>query len=172
MRITISKRHGLALDATSGNGRRFAGLFWKAWLRLPEQSHTLLSTEWDANPPEIHLADDWDGRGQWEIGHCPEDCRSLWFFAPAVDLLSPAAVQTLVAHEIVHACRYIAKATVPDTEREEQIVRDITAEIGFDREALDSEFNELSRLGWRLYSLPDCVLLRLTSALRIRAVPA
>jgi hypothetical protein len=167
MIITISKHRGFALDASAGNGKRFAGLFWKAWLRLPDQARAVLLTEWASRPPKIHLANDWTGRGPWEIGQCALDCRDLWFFAPAVDLLSPAAVQTLVAHEIAHAARYIAKANVPDVDREEQIVREITAEMGFDRDSLDREFDAMMRLSWRLYGLPDCVLLRLASALRI-----
>jgi hypothetical protein len=165
MIITISKRRRFALDASAGNGKRFAGLFWKAWLRLPDHMAALL-TEWTVRPPKIHLANDWPGRGPWEIGQCGLDCRDLWFFAPAVDLLSPAAVQTLVAHEITHAARYMARANVPDVEREEEIVRETTAEMGFGR-ALDREFDAMMRLSWRLYGLPDCVLLRLALALRI-----
>ena len=172
MNITISKRRRFALYASAGNGKRFAGLFWKAWLRLPETTVALLMTEWADRPPKIHLANDWTARGPWEIGQCGLDCLDLsrirlWFFAPAVDLLSPAAVQTLVAHEITHAARYMAKANIPDVEREEEIVRETTAEMGFDRDSLDREFDAMLRLGYRLSGLPDYVLLRLASALRI-----
>ena len=173
MKLTISKRLGLVLHAaSSGDGKRFAGLFWKTWLRFPTEVREKLVDDWGAWPPTIHLADDWEGRRKWMVGQCAFDTRDIWYFAPAVAALSLPAVQALIAHELVHSFRGPLEAagfSFRRAQEEELQTHRLVSEYGFEHGQLEREVCDLMDIGWRLGRLPDRVLWALASVLKVGA---
>ncbi len=144
-RITIRKCE-LRIRVYSGNGKRFAALFWQAWQRFPSDVRDVLLAEWrnrERGNPGFWLVEDWPERRSFTLGQCRPDGRKLWFFAPWVDRLSPPAVRALLAHELAHAYRYITKAETISWDADEKATDAMAGEWGFDQDLLCREFGAL-----------------------------
>jgi hypothetical protein len=144
-RITIRKCE-LTIRVYSGNGKRFASLFWQAWQQFPSEVRAALLSEWsrrETGNPGAWLVTDWAERQPFVLAQCREDGRKLWFYATFVERLSPPAVQALVAHELAHAYRFITKAEIFVGETEEKTTDATAHQWGFDQDLLCREYTAL-----------------------------
>lgn len=152
--LPILSRHDVYLFWLAGEGRRFAGLFRRAWGRLPLWARRKLLKRWrerrselqvlgvEAHWPHIELIANKSNFSRGNSGNAvaqtSPSAASFAFDAATMDALPDTAVEAVVGHELAHAIYFIGS-------RQEHLADAPYDEWGFSQAEYDAD--ELAE-GW------------------------